>query len=108
MIRRPPRSTLFPYTTLFRSDRFASFQVANDRSIALVSPPCPIVDPYDRGWCKRRAAASSDDTKKSVVAHRKHQSPSETCRRAAAESKPEVVDDIIEQPPGGRREQARG
>src|SRR2546423_4002411 len=23
MIRRPPRSTLFPYTTLFRSDKFA-------------------------------------------------------------------------------------
>src|SRR3712207_8297775 len=23
MIRRPPRSTLFPYTTLFRSDRIA-------------------------------------------------------------------------------------
>src|SRR6202453_5362114 len=25
MIRRPPRSTLFPYTTLFRSFRFESF-----------------------------------------------------------------------------------
>src|SRR3712207_8556007 len=24
MIRRPPRSTLFPYTTLFRSDSFAA------------------------------------------------------------------------------------
>src|SRR5258708_11271211 len=24
MIRRPPRSTLFPYTTLFRSDSFAT------------------------------------------------------------------------------------
>src|SRR5574340_1419159 len=24
MIRRPPRSTLFPYTTLFRSDRLGS------------------------------------------------------------------------------------
>src|SRR3712207_8311240 len=24
MIRRPPRSTLFPYTTLFRSKRFSS------------------------------------------------------------------------------------
>src|SRR5256885_11581282 len=24
MIRRPPRSTLFPYTTLFRSDRHAA------------------------------------------------------------------------------------
>src|SRR3712207_8412763 len=26
MIRRPPRSTLFPYTTLFRSDSFLLFQ----------------------------------------------------------------------------------
>src|SRR5258707_8655445 len=25
MIRRPPRSTLFPYTTLFRSHRFEQF-----------------------------------------------------------------------------------
>src|SRR5258707_12019339 len=25
MIRRPPRSTLFPYTTLFRSDTFSRF-----------------------------------------------------------------------------------
>src|SRR3712207_8986604 len=28
MIRRPPRSTLFPYTTLFRSDRASSVQLA--------------------------------------------------------------------------------
>src|SRR3712207_6999727 len=27
MIRRPPRSTLFPYTTLFRSVRFTIFYV---------------------------------------------------------------------------------
>src|SRR3712207_7376810 len=26
MIRRPPRSTLFPYTTLFRSDRIAELE----------------------------------------------------------------------------------
>src|SRR3712207_7360259 len=26
MIRRPPRSTLFPYTTLFRSMRFEAFR----------------------------------------------------------------------------------
>src|SRR3712207_8195666 len=25
MIRRPPRSTLFPYTTLFRSDRYGKW-----------------------------------------------------------------------------------
>src|SRR5687767_15707643 len=29
MIRRPPRSTLFPYTTLFRSDGWVDLFVAN-------------------------------------------------------------------------------
>src|SRR5258708_8147566 len=27
MIRRPPRSTLFPYTTLFRSERYSAVQL---------------------------------------------------------------------------------
>src|SRR3712207_7457209 len=31
MIRRPPRSTLFPYTTLFRSDRAAAYVRCDDR-----------------------------------------------------------------------------
>src|SRR3712207_8590768 len=31
MIRRPPRSTLFPYTTLFRSDVDAGQRLADDR-----------------------------------------------------------------------------
>src|SRR2546430_13010167 len=31
MIRRPPRSTLFPYTTLFRSRDFASLPPATNR-----------------------------------------------------------------------------
>src|SRR5258707_15867766 len=35
MIRRPPRSTLFPYTTLFRSPRFEAHQPAPPSS----SPP---------------------------------------------------------------------
>src|SRR5688572_32634114 len=30
MIRRPPRSTLFPYTTLFRSERFGGEVVSAD------------------------------------------------------------------------------
>src|SRR5258708_14862089 len=30
MIRRPPRSTLFPYTTLFRSNKAGVHAVAND------------------------------------------------------------------------------
>ena len=35
MIRRPPRSTLFPYTTLFRSLPLAIIQKATDRWIAV-------------------------------------------------------------------------
>src|SRR5258707_13201965 len=31
MIRRPPRSTLFPYTTLFRSRKHAEFQLSQGR-----------------------------------------------------------------------------
>src|SRR5258705_5628064 len=30
MIRRPPRSTLFPYTTLFRSNEFDLLQIVED------------------------------------------------------------------------------
>src|SRR5260370_3483556 len=40
MIRRPPRSTLFPYTTLFRSPsrcRFAAFSDVVDRGRAAYS-----------------------------------------------------------------------
>src|SRR2546427_185740 len=35
MIRRPPRSTLFPYTTLFRSDRLAGSRVEGRRQRGL-------------------------------------------------------------------------
>src|SRR5258707_1609857 len=31
MIRRPPRSTLFPYTTLFRSDRIREYSRAEQQ-----------------------------------------------------------------------------
>src|SRR2546427_9505959 len=37
MIRRPPRSTLFPYTTLFRSDRVRTWRGHPDRR----PPPLP-------------------------------------------------------------------
>src|SRR2546430_12378425 len=47
MIRRPPRSTLFPYTTLFRSARI---QLAGaDRRLALVRPVAACVARYRIG-----------------------------------------------------------
>src|SRR2546430_13696766 len=48
MIRRPPRSTLFPYTTLFRSKSFATDNERNNVSAYavfigthLAGGPCP-------------------------------------------------------------------
>src|SRR2546427_2225859 len=38
MIRRPPRSTLFPYTTLFRSDRPPRHPVRSSRGTARRQP----------------------------------------------------------------------
>src|SRR2546426_7441078 len=35
MIRRPPRSTLFPYTTLFRSNQFKALDLKNNVTITL-------------------------------------------------------------------------
>src|SRR5438046_7451879 len=39
MLRPPPRSTLFPYTTLFRSHKMASERVTNKRVRLLVFMP---------------------------------------------------------------------
>src|SRR3712207_7455069 len=41
MIRRPPRSTLFPYTTLFRSRRVREATEDHDRSGARLSESQP-------------------------------------------------------------------
>src|SRR3712207_7993082 len=43
MIRRPPRSTLFPYTTLFRSPPLNALAVAC--ALALAAWPVTAVDP---------------------------------------------------------------
>src|SRR5260370_31407337 len=44
MIRRPPRSTLFPYTTLFRSRALAKLGVPVHSQIADVTNPVEIAD----------------------------------------------------------------
>src|SRR3712207_6857173 len=48
MIRRPPRSTLFPYTTLFRS-RIHVERVADEGEVAVAELDGPVGHPPDRG-----------------------------------------------------------
>src|SRR2546427_12408244 len=49
MIRRPPRSTLFPYTTLFRSGSIDSYQQ------------------FTRGWCRTRCVFEAEHFRSAVV-----------------------------------------
>src|SRR3712207_9022532 len=42
MIRRPPRSTLFPYTTLFRSDHGRSSPERGGKRPVQQNKPCPV------------------------------------------------------------------
>src|SRR5256885_17258764 len=41
MIRRPPRSTLFPYTTLFRSFRIQPLRESNHLAVPILRPFAP-------------------------------------------------------------------
>src|SRR5258705_9966167 len=65
MIRRPPRSTLFPYTTLFRSlcdrhqIRYGRAGYASTRSVARGSRVLAAATSCDDGWFSRLAPSSS-------------------------------------------------
>src|SRR2546430_13315728 len=58
MIRRPPRSTLFPYTTLFRSSLGRRLHTGFHQPDGVRMPTCPGVLPGRRG----RAARSEEHT----------------------------------------------
>src|SRR3712207_7250086 len=55
MIRRPPRSTLFPYTTLFRSRRH-SYDAAHQRLLLWIP-----IDDQPVGECARAARPAAPD-----------------------------------------------
>src|SRR5256885_12135959 len=64
MIRRPPRSTLFPYTTLFRSPQFLRIDWVADvpNQHALVIGPARIATPSWRDLFERCDHRSEEHT----------------------------------------------
>src|SRR5256885_5002312 len=56
MIRRPPRSTLFPYTTLFRSARLMMASTF-DAIVELARPRLKLVPHELRDWCRAQVQA---------------------------------------------------
>src|SRR3712207_7354360 len=57
MIRRPPRSTLFPYTTLFRSEEALSRFAAEKVDLVVLDVMLPRLDGLE--VCKRLRSQSS-------------------------------------------------
>src|SRR2546422_1237120 len=53
MIRRPPRSTLFPYTTLFRSINAIGLRIRNQRRVAVIPEPFHV--------CRQTGVDHADD-----------------------------------------------
>src|SRR5947208_7995523 len=59
MIRRPPRSTLFPYTTLFRSLQIAAELCAGNRQVG--KPGLPQPDAETGGGALAQGASDHSD-----------------------------------------------
>src|SRR5260221_8694943 len=77
MIRRPPRSTLFPYTTLFRSK---SWRARTDRASAARRARC-----RPRAWCRCRSEEHTSEL----------QSHSDLVCRLLLEKKKLLIDRIL-------------
>src|SRR3712207_9529578 len=54
MIRRPPRSTLFPYTTLFRSRELVEFSADRERRFGIRPQRRAVVRRHLRVWDHER------------------------------------------------------
>src|SRR5258707_11719912 len=61
MIRRPPRSTLFPYTTLFRSTATTPHPAALNIGCPSISTPTGIGEASRSGYRARILAARSEE-----------------------------------------------
>src|SRR5260221_9923510 len=69
MIRRPPRSTLFPYTTLFRSDRFPTNR-RRDVAAANRGNRCKSwVGPFQESGVRGRGSGRSEEHTSELQSH---------------------------------------
>src|SRR3712207_7901336 len=72
MIRRPPRSTLFPYTTLFRSDEGNAVEVSLEALEPLLRLVINHTPALAAAYSVRLDTAGSDDSDGVVVQLREH------------------------------------
>src|SRR3712207_7836786 len=69
MIRRPPRSTLFPYTTLFRSDQAELLADHGQQEVGVrLGQPVQLLDAAAEADAEDLAAADRDQRVRQLVA----------------------------------------
>src|SRR5258708_26512387 len=73
MIRRPPRSTLFPYTTLFRSLALEEIPAEALRLAALLVEKPPALPEQPRGLPNLATAIGTETDRKSTRLNSSHQ-----------------------------------
>src|SRR2546422_6048912 len=72
MIRRPPRSTLFPYTTLFRSQDHGEATVPVDHRLLLDLPGDRPEKPHDQPGAEWNGHRRIDEDRKSTRLNSSH------------------------------------
>jgi hypothetical protein len=74
-------------------DRATALEITNNRPIALLALPGPVIDPDDVWSWRRRPARSPNHPQQRVVAYRHHKTPCQARRRSATERKRQMVDE---------------
>jgi len=75
--------------------RLVSLEVADNRSVALIAPPRPVINADDVQPIARRPRSSAYNAKQGIVAHRRHKPSGKARGGPPAERQTEMVDDAI-------------
>ncbi len=83
------------FTVRQQADRAPSLKVTDDRPIAMIASPRPVVDANHVGGWSRRAAAPSNYPQQGVVADGKHQALGQAGSGSTAQRQAQVMDKAI-------------
>src|SRR5438034_8036434 len=99
MIRRPPRSTLFPYTTLFRSTRaypnHRIYRAAYAHTVVVTGAADAMVDMHNRVWDLAPSQVLIEEARGRYAVVRDFPGPDGGRLLSAVFGKPAIVDRLL-------------
>jgi hypothetical protein len=73
-----------------------TLKIADNRSVAVIAPECPVIDAHHFQWLRPRMRATPHDAQNSVIADGQHEAPSKAGGWSAAKRETQVMDYAIE------------